>query len=381
MVICISICRQHFRRFHTKLDPSPCEHCGKLFNLKEDLKKHLSGVHADEGKYICDICKQKFRRLNSLKAHKLKVHDVGVRYCCSVCQKSYSCFQSLKRHYVKHDQGATEDTIKGHQGLPKSKPLIHVCKYCTKACSTLHELRSHLRQFHGLRSTLNFPKKQSIHKCEICGKHFSHSSALMRHYIVHTGTKPFSCQLCQRKFTFQSSLLRHQQVHTGENEEKRHECQCCGRSFHQLSSLRRHVLIHTNGKPYKCDVCSETFRHTTSRNRHMAREHLCLEISDANQDDVSENNMPPVQKRGYLEQHLQSCISSFYKNLFKEPIVVAAQGGSVNEDYEENSNEGVVTFRESVREETISTCIETGRAGDVARRCDVELEEGEIRLA
>ena len=49
----------------------PCNECGKLFHLNQDLKKHKK-IHNAPKKFICVYCKKQFYTNNKLKYHQLK---------------------------------------------------------------------------------------------------------------------------------------------------------------------------------------------------------------------------------------------------------------------------------------------------------------------
>ncbi|XP_005373947.1 PREDICTED: zinc finger protein 42 homolog [Chinchilla lanigera] len=87
------------------------------------------------------------------------------------------------------------------------------------------------------------------HVCAECGRAFSESSKLARHFLTHTGEKPFRCTFagCGKRFSLAFNLRTHVRIHTG---EKRFACPFpgCGKRFVQSNNLKAHLGTHAKVK-------------------------------------------------------------------------------------------------------------------------------------
>ncbi|XP_046896565.1 zinc finger and BTB domain-containing protein 17 [Hypomesus transpacificus] len=161
------------------------------------------------------------------------------------------------------------------------------------------------------------------HKCEDCGKKFTHTGNFKRHIRIHTGEKPFSCRDCHKAFSDpaackahekthsplkpyccstcgksyrQISLLNlHRKRHTG---EARYSCEDCGKLFTTSGNLKRHQLVHSGEKPYQCDYCDRAFSDPTAKMRH-------LETHDADKGHKCPHCEKRFNQMGNLKAHLK----------------------------------------------------------------------------
>uniref|UniRef100_A0AAY5JY26 C2H2-type domain-containing protein n=1 Tax=Esox lucius TaxID=8010 RepID=A0AAY5JY26_ESOLU len=77
----------------------PCCFCGKMFNAKYPLKKHIHSMHRGDKPYRCLECGKRFSKEVYLVTHK-KVHQRRIQ--CTVCKKILPTIGELIQHRQTH---------------------------------------------------------------------------------------------------------------------------------------------------------------------------------------------------------------------------------------------------------------------------------------
>ncbi|XP_065808497.1 gastrula zinc finger protein XlCGF57.1-like [Labrus bergylta] len=204
------------KKLKTGKRPHRCSECGKRFNQKGTLTRHMK-IHTGEKPFNCSECGKIFNQQGYLTKHMV-IHTGEKLFSCSVCGKSFTHRLSLTYHMLIHTG---------------EKPFS--CSVCSKSFNQRGSLTTHMLVHTG----------ENPFSCSECGKGFTSKGNLTSHMLVHTGEKPFSCSVCSKGFTQRGSLTRHLLVHKG---EKPHSCSQCGKRFNQKGTLTRHMTIHTGEK-------------------------------------------------------------------------------------------------------------------------------------
>ncbi|KAK3930390.1 Zinc finger protein 287 [Frankliniella fusca] len=142
---------------------------------------------------------------------------------------------------------ATEGTI--------TSGSVYVCPWCPLTSSLPETIEEHKKVCHPVPSGKPEISSQSQHICEVCGKEFARSWHLKRHFIIHSGERPFICVDCGDTFVTAGDLsFHHQRDHTT------FACKLCPETFARIAYLKLHSKIHRSesGK-WRCFVCDSEY--------------------------------------------------------------------------------------------------------------------------
>ena len=96
----VSAIRRHYSEQHPGMKPFACESCGKRFDRKENLNRHVR-IHTGDRRYVCNHCGKGYTDPSGLKKHVLSKHS-HIQFPCNVCNANFKSKDSLNRHLTKH---------------------------------------------------------------------------------------------------------------------------------------------------------------------------------------------------------------------------------------------------------------------------------------
>ena len=220
-----------------------CGTCGKIFQYKSKLRRHLS-VHTHEKQLL--LVKQKPDTFMLTPTSEGSDHNED------------------KTLYVEDhlsQSGAAKETILNisvkSAALPEPSADHHLLSHNShEGESQVHKGGEHRNSASTRNVDTKLQKRLRINVCRI-----------KLNTCEDTKLDSLICEYCGKGCKSKSKLVRHIITHTG---EKSSFCNTCGRSFRDKYTLRRHTLIHTSAKPFPCKLCGKNFRLKSTLERHLA---------------------------------------------------------------------------------------------------------------
>eukprot|EP00079_Xenopus_tropicalis_P009132 XP_002932890.1 PREDICTED: zinc finger protein 770 [Xenopus tropicalis] len=229
--------------FSVYVVPYQCPTCDQCFETQQVLEKHSCFILEDgkplKRRFLKRTAKQRNRGEAQLGPNKketsmsigrlTKIDQFGETKSLEpsgpVCRKSEACLDTHKQHLqrkaFKRNTGQSQILqrhlesqelgfcfqqywVNGDTDYNSEKTFISNRRESVEEYDTLH---------HFLRGAKGVLIQRHMNKCDQCEKAFPSLSKLRRHYLIHTGLKPFACSECGKKFRQSAHLKRHQVTH------------------------------------------------------------------------------------------------------------------------------------------------------------------------
>ena len=105
-----------------------CTICYSIFKTKQNLKKHIDGVHEGKKPFKCDVCDASFSQKINLTEHVASVHEGKKPFKCNICDASFSHRGNLNKHVTSVHEGLKPHKKGSLQQFMKKKSPLNLKK-------------------------------------------------------------------------------------------------------------------------------------------------------------------------------------------------------------------------------------------------------------
>lgn len=201
-----------------------------------------------------------------------KIHNGNCNILCLQCQTFYETQEIYENHKifcVKEENASKRVTLSS---------TIENKKHSNKVINPELEVESFHTDTKGFEDTDLIDKFESSEP--VCGSHYSQSYETEQNFdiriyphgsLTENASVGLRCGHCKEVYHNKKDLLNHiTQSHEG---RLLFGCFTCSKTYEKWSSLDIHEATHRMDKPYLCDLCGKSFKHSNNLRGHK-RTHL-----------------------------------------------------------------------------------------------------------